>query len=124
MRLPSFTTHKLVSTVGTDRQDQWHHPVGSFDEGSQRLYFDGQEANSVLSPQPVLEAEPFGNGFFLAKEATKTFIGDLDEATVFDRALSATEVMKLHNAGGSLVCFQRRAHRIESPFICVDWRMS
>jgi hypothetical protein len=77
--------------------NQWQHVAGTFDGRMLRLYIDGKLAGSHVST-----ADRIGEGktFFLGRsdgdvEFTKNahFHGMIDEVRVYDRALSADEVL-------------------------------
>jgi hypothetical protein len=82
---------------------QWHHVAYTFDGGTklQALYLDGLQvgagsANKSIGydSQPVLLGRDTENGspaFF--------FAGRIDEAAIYNRALSAAEVASIYNAG-------------------------
>lgn len=83
---------------------QLHHAAGTWDGTWANLYLDGQlVASSAVSGQlnPAL-GEPLRLGRF----GTQPFplSGVLDEATVFSRALSATEIADIHAAGSDGKC--------------------
>lgn len=84
----------------------WHHFAGVFDPagGQVRAYIDGSPAGSVSIPglpvannvRPLRFGHASGGG-----TPTRFFRGSLDEVTLYDRALSPTEIGALYAAGAA-----------------------
>src|SRR4029077_12255512 len=103
-----------VPACQTISANTWHHVVGTYDTtNGQRLYFDGQLVNSPGSPFGAIQYQPAS---LLLGVITNTadfspstnspdhnyfFGGQIDEVEVFSRALSATEVQAIYNAGSA-----------------------
>jgi hypothetical protein len=93
-------SHSDNGTTNVD-DGRWHHMVGTYDGEYLRIYVDGiQESNRkigrvVLSSNanPLFIGSAGGRGEF--------FPGAIDEAAVYDRALSATEVYEHYVFGCS-----------------------
>ena len=90
---------------------QWHHVAGTYDGTKLQLYIDGQPwgnpnyhtgaispmlANSFLS----LGGED-GRTICPGCISQRYFKGQIDEATIYNRALSAAEVLSLYNSGSA-----------------------
>ena len=76
----------------------WHHVVGTYNGSAIKVYVDGSEKASTpqtgavtLGPSPLTLASMGGTGEF--------FNGRLDEAAVYNRALTATEVQRHYDSG-------------------------
>lgn len=88
----------------------WVHIAGTYDGATARLYVDGQQvATQAMTGRFPKDTTPFilggnGNGAGNAN-VTERFPGVIDEIMLYRRALSATEIMQLHD--GAL---------FESPF--------
>ena len=82
---------------------QWHHVAGVYDGSSLKLYVDGQlDASTAASAGTLNVSGPL----FLGRHYANTqfsFAGNLDEAAVFERSLSAAEVLE-HFTAGLPVC--------------------
>jgi hypothetical protein len=65
----------------------WQHVAGTYDGATMRLYLDGNEIGNL----PVSGAVGGGDGVRLSHPA-ETLEGFMDEALVFDRALSENEI--------------------------------
>jgi len=77
----------------------FHHVAGTYDGSVMRLYLDGGEVGSLavsgtVSPAPWVA---FGS-------AGEPFDGLLDEVEIFNRALSASEIQAIFNAGTDGKC--------------------
>jgi hypothetical protein len=90
--------------AGSDVWDgNWHHVVGTYDGSFVRLYVDGTE---VGSGQPsnlnIGYGLPTSNDLFIGSylgSPTYSFNGLVDEASVYNRALSPLEVYDLYTNG-------------------------
>ncbi len=96
-------TTTLVSPAGGVIAGSWHHVVATYDGQSMKLYRDGQEiANQAktgsVDKDPnmgvVIGAQPGDIG-------SRNFDGLLDDAQIFNRALTITEIQALSGTGPS-----------------------
>lgn len=82
---------------------QWHHVVGTWDGSSVRLYVDGELVGGrSLGGRLITNNLPVSigwNGSF-----GEYWAGRLDEPAIFGRALSASEVKALFEAGSAGMC--------------------
>ncbi len=80
----------------------WHHVACVFDglNGEARIYRDGllKEATSVNVPSAVNQS----TDFLIGRGAAQNFRGSLDDARVFDRALTPSEIKHLASKRGVL----------------------
>jgi hypothetical protein len=82
----------------------WHQLTGTFDGQYLRLYVDGQEVGggtdsfggTVEYSQGVFSGD-FIIGDFLTSPGANNFPGDLDEVKLFNRALTAEEILETYN---------------------------
>ena len=96
MRIESGLYHLRVGEVlGVET---WHHVAGTFDGGVMRLYCDGEEVGSRTISGVV---DP-GHGVQFS--SYETLDGFLDEVEIYNRALSASEIRTLYNAGSDCKC--------------------
>jgi hypothetical protein len=71
--------------------DKWHHVAGLYDGGYLRLYVDGREANSIRAPGTILSStDPLEIG---RRDGSAYYKGFIDELKIYDRAVSANEVV-------------------------------
>jgi predicted CxxxxCH...CXXCH cytochrome family protein len=93
IKVPSFDSYE---------PNQWHHVVGVVDAAGKTvsLYVDGQLKNS--KPYTGIQLDYGTNSYYLGTASTSVtsfrwpFNGMVDDARIFDRALSATEVATLY----------------------------
>ncbi len=92
--------HNIFATIPS--YNQWHFIVGTYDGSVQKLYVDGTLATSTnLSVTPQTTSD-FGIGACIFCGPSQFTKGLLDDARIYNRALSATEVQRLYNASGTL----------------------
>jgi hypothetical protein len=118
-------THALFFQVVTEMgykeakacftKNVWHHVAGTYDGTSVRLYIDG---HLVTSPSGVVSETPHSG---MLSMATPVFIGSykeggevgqgaelwsglIDEVEIFNRALDASEILAIFNAGSAGKC--------------------
>ncbi len=78
---------------------RWHHVVGTYDGATVRLYLDGTLVSSNASTRAIAaDPTPLRIGA-RADTGNNRFVGGLDEIAIWDRALTAAEVRRLHLAG-------------------------
>ncbi len=84
----------------------WHHAVGTKDgSGNVKLYVDGESRGTILRQAPNTQStsdDPFTLGSW--RSSTEFFSGLIDEASVYNRALNASEVQTIFNAGSKGKC--------------------
>lgn len=89
----------VFATTVNYNDNQWRHVVGTFD-GTAKLYIDGvQLVSSGVTGALGTSTDPFSVG---GTSGIATFTGDLDEAYVWNRALTQAEVTELYNSGKGL----------------------
>ncbi len=77
--------------------NQWHHVVGTFDGATVRLYVDGvQIGNGNSAPTSIAynlsTTNTFKIGAYDNISSLYSFLGDIDEVRIYNRALSLSEV--------------------------------
>ena len=85
---------------------KWHHVVGTFDGSEQRIYLDGQPVGKPTRWKGAPARNTFDLSIGLARSTPDegagfgkaSFDGLIDEAMVFNRALSATEIAALYES--------------------------
>lgn len=82
------------STVLND--GQWHHAVGvSSGASDHRLYIDGVLQNTSTT---TIGTVTLGSTYIGANTGTQLFSGSIDEARIYNRALTESEIKALYNA--------------------------
>ncbi|MCX6925455.1 MAG: immunoglobulin domain-containing protein, partial [Verrucomicrobia bacterium] len=98
----------VISYNWTPAVGTWHHVAYAFNNASstQVLFVDGiAVASSVVSGPIVYDTHPFLIGAAIQKGAPMFFLGGLlDEAALYNRALSVEEIAAIYNAGSAGKC--------------------
>jgi hypothetical protein len=81
-----------------------HHLVGTYDGSVMRLYLDGVEAATPLFVTGTLgnRGQPLEIGRYSPNLALCKFVGTVDEVAVYDRALTAAEVLDHYTLGAQV----------------------
>jgi len=80
----------------------WNHFVGTWDGINVRLYINGKELASTpaaVSAQSLDIRLKIGGATFDDGDTTSEFSGSLDDARIYNRALSAAEIAELYKLG-------------------------
>jgi hypothetical protein len=101
LRWPSASVASPVPIVpGT-----WNHVAFTYDQSALKLYFNGQPivTNPWVGPTPINTSTSnlrIGSN----DDAHNYFDGRIDEASIYNRALSASEIAGIYNAGAAGKC--------------------
>ncbi|MBI4463410.1 MAG: LamG domain-containing protein, partial [Acidobacteria bacterium] len=88
----------------------WHHVAGTYDGTSVRLYLDGAEIGSGTATTVSIGYSFPNDDFYMGRFGISSclsglyFSGQIDEVEVFNRALSASEISAIYNAGSAGKC--------------------
>ncbi len=93
--------------------NQWHHIAGTYDGATIALYIDGALAASTPHTGTIssnsgslsIGSEDGRSGACPACVGTRYYKGLIDEVTIYNRALSQTEVQTVYGAGTFGKCF-------------------
>ena len=94
---------ELHASVGGFLDGNFHHVAATFDGLTRRIYLDGVLAASFADPGAIgVDPAPafIGSAFNIGEFYT----GLIDELEFFDRALTATEIADIYNAGSAGKC--------------------
>jgi uncharacterized repeat protein (TIGR02543 family) len=93
---------------------QWHHVAGTYDGAKLQLYIDGQAWGNPLAISGSILPMQANSWVSLGSEdgrkscpsciGTRYFKGLIDEAALYNRALSASAISQIYNAGISGKC--------------------
>lgn len=86
-----------LNSLYTPVTDQWFHIAGTYDGSTQRVLINGVQTNSSSWFGTIgSNTAPLDFGYLVAGD-NAWYHGDLDDFRVYDRTLSADEVMLLYN---------------------------
>jgi lysophospholipase L1-like esterase len=103
---------KTLTSPAAVNDGQWHHGGWVYDPaaGQVLLYLDGElAASEPTTPDPFTSANPLCIGAYGVDCDGYEFVGRLDEAAAFKRALSAAEVKRLYTRGAAGLNLKVRA---------------
>lgn len=90
-----FVLGPIVAGTPADTSG-WHHLAATFGSGTLRIFVDGTMHQTVGGLTPMYGSDPLFIGCDLdGGVATAKFNGQIDEVRLYNRALSATEIMAL-----------------------------
>ena len=91
---------------------EWHHAVATKDSsGNMQLYVDGRQQGTIVR-QAANTQSTSGSSFAIGAwpdQHSEFFHGLIDEVSVYNRALSSSEVQTIFNAGSAGKCQQSSA---------------
>ena len=87
--------------------DTWHHVVGTYDGESVRLFIDGTEigsgtATNIAIGYGLSDSNELYLGAYPGQSQQHYFSGKIDEASIYDRALSVAQIQSLFTSGKSV----------------------
>ena len=91
------STYAAVTAAG---DTNWHHAVYVADSGTHKFYWDGTDMSLGGTP-PSTTGSTLGDTFYLGKWNTYAphFGGLIDEVSIFNSALTASNVTSIYNSG-------------------------
>ncbi len=82
--------------------DTWYHGAVTYDGTTVKIYINGQLENSgVIGLNTVVDTNGITIGY---RPGGSSWTGQIDEPTLYDRALSDTEIAAIYTAGSSGKC--------------------
>lgn len=96
----------------TIRDNQWHHLAVTFDGTNEIMYIDGSVAGSLTKRQQAHSGGRYQYQWGTGASANRkggiggwhSYRGDLDEMSIYNRALAADEIRAIFNAGSGGKC--------------------
>jgi len=115
----TYNSNQLLQSTVNVVDGTWHHIVCVFDgvNGTAKFYRDGTLAGSTSSNVP--SAVNQSTDFLVGRGAALNFSGVVDDARIFDRALSTSEITALASKRGYEVPAAPSGsipHALSSPF--------
>ena len=108
----------------------WHHIAASYDGTNMNIYVDG--AKESLSGDINVTFDTKSSGKVLIGDNSDTsvpagsyrFKGSIDEVSVFNKALSADEILELYKSGGGLNLTSNSGDYVSSSNLVGYWRFN
>jgi hypothetical protein len=96
-------THQFHATGALPTVGQWYHLIVTRDNANMRFYVNGNLSGSVsTNGQLPFYGSSYTNAIIGGRSTlTQFYQGALDDISVYNRALSATEATQLYNAGSA-----------------------
>jgi parallel beta-helix repeat protein len=91
--------------VGNVSENTWHHITFTFNAGDARLYIDGDlksNGSSATTTIPDLTQDMYIGGLYNSN-GDDYFSGHLDEVRIYNRTLSAAQILALYNNRSDLI---------------------
>jgi large repetitive protein len=88
-------TYRINATTVYPIDGTWMHVAATFDGANMRLYINGTEESILSAPGLVIETNTLPLGIGAQSDGTRRFQGAVDDARVYNRALSAAEILAL-----------------------------
>jgi hypothetical protein len=92
--LDSGSGYTSVSAMGSVVLNTWQHVTGTWDGTTMRIYVDGVLANSSAKTGVIPSRT---TSFSIGSNTSERFDGDIDEVRLWDKALTATDIMNTMN---------------------------
>jgi hypothetical protein len=96
----------LISSTDAVAAHQWYHLAATYDGNVQTLYFNGKPAATAPAGPPIVPIGQAGPEFFMSFPGDQALDGMIDEAAIYNRALSAGEAQQHYAAGQAGMCKQ------------------
>jgi len=97
----SDANNELVQSNSTYVAGKWYHVVGVLEATKTSIYVNGKLDNTSVPSENTFYYPNTGSyiGYETCGRDTESFNGKIDDVRIYNRALSATEIRQLYNAG-------------------------
>ncbi len=91
----------IYTTTAMPNDTNWHNYVATFNSGTTKIYIDGSEVSGTQTGTNPSTISSTSGSFFIGRngEDNKYTDGLLDEAALFNTAISASDVTAIYNSG-------------------------
>ena len=96
--LKLYAGNVSTAQTGTIQNNVWTHVVGIYNGSTLQLYVNGAQSGTPTAATPASSATATQIGKD-GGTCTSYFRGSIDDVRIYNRALSATEIQKLYQAG-------------------------
>ena len=95
------STANIYTTTAMPNDTNWHNYVATFNSGTTKIYIDGSEVSGTQTGTNPSTISSTSGSFFIGRngEDNKYTDGLLDEAALFNTAISASDVTAIYNSG-------------------------
>ena len=95
------STANIYTTTAIPNDTNWHHYVATFTSGTTKIYIDGSQVAGTQSGSNPSTISSTSGSFMIGRNGNdnKYTDGLLDEAALFNIALSASDVTDIYNGG-------------------------
>jgi VCBS repeat-containing protein len=94
----SGDTKTLIASSGTLTATKWMHSVATYDGSVMRLYLNGVLAGSMAATGPVTGSSAVPVTLGRNPQNFGAYDGNIDEVKIYNRALSAAEILSLYSS--------------------------
>lgn len=96
---PTTSTISMVTSTSTVSQNTWYNIAGVYDSSNQtlKIYINGNEDNSTTGPSSITNNNNRDYWIGAGNRSIDWFDGNLPQAFIYNRALSATEIAHNYN---------------------------
>ena len=99
----NFYINSSFITSGTVTACDWHHIVGVYDGTTKKIYVNGVEEGANAETATInTSSDPIEIGRFYSGPGYRTLANQIAQPRIYNRALTAEEVLKNYNATSSL----------------------
>lgn len=93
-----------VTTFASAQKGSWHHYVGTYDgsglASGLKIYIDGVESQDTQNGTGVYNGMQLTtSNLDLGNGNSNSYVGDIDECSIYDKALSTAEIVEMFNLG-------------------------
>lgn len=91
------TSPTSITSVASTNLNQWSHIVCTYDGSTKKIYINGVLDNSIAS-SGALVADSVNFNMGTRQNTAGTYTGYLDDVRIYNRALTAADVLELYNS--------------------------
>ena len=105
---------------------KWHHVAATYDGKDVNIFVDGMKQSmstqSAITPDTKLSGKVLIGDNSADPTGSQRFKGSIDEVSVFNKALSADEILELYESGGTLNLTSNIGDYVSSSNLVAYWR--
>lgn len=107
----------ILETFTGFNANEWHHVVATYDGSYVRFYIDGNLSMAYQNAAGLIQQNSWPLKIGTVAQGGAYFLGSIDEAAIYNRVLSQTEIAEHYNAGlvGNSYCLSQTEPPVCSP---------